>query len=143
MSTTNTFRGTLHSLGKGVTNQRGATTRSITKIGQREIMNLSYSAYLGTYIDDAIGEDIELCTVRQRGCPVVIGARFADGSVRTDTGWLKSLLVVYVIVTLLTAGCATGVPALWLLVFVYVWLASKPVMGLLLARKFKPTVRPE
>ncbi|HIH2744654.1 TPA: hypothetical protein ACYLN4_000312 [Burkholderia lata] len=143
MSITKIYRGTLHSLGHGVQNGRGATTVSVARIGDREIANLSYSAYLGTFIEDSLGEEVELGTVRIRGCPVVIGARFADGSVRNDTGALKLMLGISAVSALWMALAAGGLPILWILAAVFAWLARKPFAGLLLARKFKPTVRPE
>lgn len=38
---------------------------------------------------------------------------------------------------------AGGLPILWVVAAVFAWLARKPFAGLLLARKFKPTVRLE
>lgn len=140
---TDTIQGTLHSLGQGMTNHRGGTTRSIVQIGNREISNLSYDSYLANFIEDSIGDDIELGVVRFHGCPVVVGARFADGSVRSSTGWLKFMLTVYLVFGVFTTFAAMGFAPLWILVALYVWFARKPVLGLLLARKFNPTIRPE
>ncbi|WP_109479907.1 hypothetical protein [Paraburkholderia sp. C35] len=145
---TTVYKGTLQSLGQGMRNQRGYTVRAITKIGDREIKDLRYSAYLADFIDDSVGDEVELGVCRYLGGPEVIGVRFPDGTVRRDTGSMPFLLGFYAVFGFLFFLCAMGFPRSGLFVTMLptlflAWKARKPFKGLRLARTFKPTVQQE